>query len=121
MTEINDIYETGLLLDFYGKLLTKSQFDCLDMYCNDDMSLAEIAECLNISRQGVHDFIKRGKASLEEYEEKLGIIARFNETKTKLSEVRTELELTLGNIGDTFSGETVRKAIDNLVKIEAKL
>lgn len=46
-----DIYEIGMLLDFYGQLLTESQYKCMDMHYNQDLSLSEIAEELGISRQ----------------------------------------------------------------------
>lgn len=60
--------EISVLLDLYGQLLTKKQFDMLDFYYNDDLSLAEIAEQYHISRQGVHDSIKRGEELLLSYE-----------------------------------------------------
>ena len=84
-------YEMSMLLDFYGQLLTKSQYECLDLHCNQDLSLAEIAEELRISRQGVHDFIKRGRSLLLEYEEKLGLLHRFRKTAEQLSEIQDKL------------------------------
>ncbi|MBR1797164.1 MAG: DNA-binding protein [Clostridiales bacterium] len=74
-------FEDGLLLDFYGNLLTDKMRLTLDMYLNDDLSLAEIAEDEGISRQGVHDKIKRGLAQLRGYEEKLGLVKRFLEQR----------------------------------------
>jgi len=88
--------ETALLLDFYGNLLTEKMRGCMEMYYYDDMSLAEIADSENISRQGVHDTIKRAQKTLEEYENKLGLAHRFQEqTET----VRVALnELSNGDI-----------------------
>ena len=63
----------GVLLDFYGELLTEKQRDALDLYYNEDYSLLEIGEHLNISRQGVHECIKKGCEHLEEYERVLGL------------------------------------------------
>ena len=68
----------GVLLDFYSELLTDKQRDVMDLYYNNDYSLAEIAQNLDISRQGVRDFIKRGEKQLNEFEEKLGMVSRFN-------------------------------------------
>ena len=61
----------GVLLDFYGDLLTEKQRRALDLYYNEDYSLLEIGEHLNISRQGVHECIKKGAEHLEEYEKNL--------------------------------------------------
>ncbi|MBC8535166.1 DNA-binding protein [Clostridiales bacterium BX7] len=65
----------ALLLDYYGNMLTDKQREVMDYYYNDDLSLAEIAEHTNITRQGVRDSIKRGEALLLELEAKL----RFGE------------------------------------------
>ena len=78
--------EDSLLLDFYGNLLTDKMRLTLDMYLNDDLSLAEIAEEEDISRQGVHDKVKRGLTQLKEYESKLGLVRRFLEQKQAVSE-----------------------------------
>lgn len=79
-------YEDSLLLDFYGNLLTEKMRTTLDMYLNDDLSLAEIAEEEEISRQGVHDKVKRGLSQLKDYEDKLGLVKRFLEQKESVSE-----------------------------------
>lgn len=77
----------GMLMDFYGQLLTDKQFDALDMYYNQDLSLGEIAEESAISRQGARDFIKKGEKQLNEYEEKLGLVKRFNDITKQISEM----------------------------------
>lgn len=74
-------FEECLLLDFYGNLLTDRMRSVLELYLNDDLSLAEIANSEEISRQGVHDTIKRALKQLHEYEEKLGLVARFSSEK----------------------------------------
>lgn len=82
---MEDIFEIGLLMDFYGQLLTENQLSVMEMYYNEDWSLSEIAENLNISRQGAHDFIKRSKAMLVEYEEKLHLVERFQKNKERIN------------------------------------
>ena len=72
-TRISD----ALLLDFYGQLLTEKAYEISDLHYNEDMSLAEIAENLCISRQAVHDSLKRSARSLRAYEDKLGLAERF--------------------------------------------
>lgn len=92
----------SLLLDFYGQMVTKRQYEILDLHYNSDYSLGEIAEELNISRQGVYDNIKRGKAALFEMEQKLGLLSRFNRQKEKASEILGILD---GIDGSSLSGQ----------------
>ena len=77
----------AMLHDFYGELLTDKQSKAIDLYYNDDLSLAEIAEPLGVTRQGVRDAIKRGEKQLLEYEEKLGLITRFLNVGEKLDDI----------------------------------
>lgn len=79
---MQNIVRTGLLYDFYEKLLTDKQRTVLGFYLNDDYSLAEISEKINISRQAVHDIIKRTTLKLEDYEKKLGLYAKLRENRT---------------------------------------
>jgi len=89
---MDSIYEITLLMDFYGQLITERQYQILDLHYNSDYSFGEIAELLNISRQGVYDNVKKGKMLLNNFEEKLGLVKRFLEQKSKI-------ENTLKNIG----------------------
>lgn len=66
-----------VLLDFYGELLTKKQSEALRLYYDEDCSLSEIADNMEISRQGARDFIKRGETQLMEFEDKLKLAERF--------------------------------------------
>ncbi len=77
----------SLLMDFYGQLLTPKQLEALEYYYNDDLSLAEIADEMSISRQGVRDFIKRGEKQLSEFEQKLGLAGRFERIKDKIEHI----------------------------------
>ncbi len=71
------IVERGLLYDFYGELLTIHQRSIFEEAVCQDMSLSEIADEFQISRQGVHDILKRCDKLLNEYEEKLHLVERF--------------------------------------------
>lgn len=73
------------LLDFYGDILTPRKKDTLDLYYNNDMSLSEIAEEMQISRQGVRDIIKKGEDELNFYEEKLGLAKKFRDAQVHAS------------------------------------
>ena len=71
------IVERNMLYDFYGELLTKHQRDVYESIIFQDLSLSETADSFGISRQGVHDLVKRCDRLLEGYEEKLGLVKRF--------------------------------------------
>jgi len=104
--------EIAILLDFYGQLLTKRQFEILDMHYNGDYSLGEIAGQLNISRQGVYDGVKKGKEALKSFESKLGLVSRFTKHEKTLRSVLENLkELKNGN-----STGNPNHIIDNCVK-----
>lgn len=77
----------AMLYDFYGELLTPKQAQAIDLYYNEDLSLAEIAEPLGISRQGVRDAIKRGEKLLISMEERLGLVNRFLNVDERMEEI----------------------------------
>ena len=81
----------SVLMDFYGALLTDKQKEALELYYNQDFSLAEIAEHMDISRQGVRDFIKRGEKQLLDFEEGLGLLKRFSKISENLSELSEKI------------------------------
>ena len=82
------IVEQGLLYDFYGELLTEHQRHIYEDVVFNDMSPSEIAEEQGISRQGVHDLIKRCNKILTGYEEKLKLVQKFNQTKKMVEEIK---------------------------------
>ena len=88
---VEKILEQTLLYDFYGELLTAKQKQILEYYYDDDYSLAEIAEVMAVTRQGIFDVIKRSKAMMEAYEEKLGLIAKFLKSQILLEEIEKDL------------------------------
>ena len=90
----------SILMDFYGQLLTPKQLEALEFYYNDDLSLAEIADEMGISRQGVRDFIKRGEKQLEELEEKLGLAGRFEEIRHNAEKINAVVDSLSHSCGD---------------------
>lgn len=73
------------LFDIYGALLTQKQQECLKMHLFEDFSLSEIGEALGISRQAVYDNIHRSEKAMESYEEKLGLVARYQKERQELA------------------------------------
>jgi len=82
----------NLLWDFYGQLLTSRQRNSIELYYAQNLSLGEIATELAVSRQAVHDTLKRAEHLLTEYEAKLGLVTRFMEQKDLLQETDQLLE-----------------------------
>jgi len=95
----------SLLLDFYGNLLPPKQLDMMEQYYADDLSLSEIAENAGITRQGVHDNIRRAANELKQYEEKLGLLKRFSDISDAANKIKEilSMELTDNNKNKIFS------------------
>lgn len=85
-------YRMAMLFDFYGDVLTPRQKEFYDLYYNEDLSLAEIAENNGITRQGVRDVIVRAEAILTDLEDKTGLIKRFHAMRKQLQEVEAVAE-----------------------------
>lgn len=95
-----------LLLDFYGDMLTDKQRTFISYYYNDDLSLSEIAANEGITRQGVRDAIKRAEGQLVNMEERLGLVTRFENTKSGLGEIiELSEEIAAYNRRNTLSKE----------------
>ena len=84
--------EINYLLDFYGDVLNERKRNVLEMYYNDDYSLAEIADQIGISRQGVRDIIKKSEDELIYLEEKLGLYKKFRSIKSNADELISIIE-----------------------------
>ena len=86
---MNDKIEQGDLYDFYGELLNDHQRSIYEDFVLNDLSLGEIAADRGISRQAVHDVIKRSTRTLEEYEDKLHLIEKFVHIRDKVRTIDT--------------------------------
>lgn len=89
---MDKILEQALLYDFYGELLTEHQKEIYEQFVLDDLSLSEIAESEGISRQGVHDLVRRCQKALEGYEAKLHLVEKFLAVKEKVAQIDKVLE-----------------------------
>ena len=85
--QMNGLLEQALLYDFYGELLTDHQKEVYEQFVLEDLSLSEIAETAGISRQGVHDLVKRCNKILEGYEAKLHLVEKFLSVKDKVKQM----------------------------------
>ncbi|MDO5403675.1 MAG: DNA-binding protein [Eubacteriales bacterium] len=107
------IVEQTLLYDFYGELLTEHQKLIYQDAVFNDLTLSEIADEHGISRQGVHDMIKRVTKTLNDYESKLHLIEKFMDTKSKVHEINqlTEQYLKSQDIGQIHKIQSIAKEI----------
>ncbi|MBR1423451.1 MAG: YlxM family DNA-binding protein [Ruminococcus sp.] len=114
--------EYGVLLGIYGPLLTDKQRQIMELYYDDDLSLGEIADDLGISRQGVHDAIKKGSDALDEYEEKLGLSKTETQRHNDLLEIK---ELALAVLDEcqqkNYARAIAQKTITLLEELDKKL
>ena len=105
---MNEILEQALLYDFYGELLTDHQKEVYEQFVLEDLSLGEIAREEGISRQGVHDLLKRCDNILQGYESKLHLVAKFNDTKEKLKQIN-DLALASQNMDEKECREQIHR------------
>lgn len=89
---MNSFLEITLLLDYYGQLITKKQFEALDYHYNNDYSLGEISKELNITRQAVHDTIKKGIITLRKYNNCLKMIEKDNYNSELLKNIKKNIQ-----------------------------
>lgn len=104
--------EISILCQLYGKLLTKKQYEFINDYYNNDLSLSEIAENHGITRQAVNDLLKKGAKKLFEYEEKLKFMKRMLNQEKKIEKVL--LELT--KIQKEYSDKQIANVLENIKK-----
>lgn len=112
------IYEQTMLFDFYGELLTEHQRSIYEDAVYNDMSLGEIAQDRGISRQGVHDLIKRCDKILQDYESKLHLVERFAKAKATVGEIE---KLTRVEDGQVQSAEVLKSRLQEIKKFSDEL
>ena len=110
--------EVSMLLQIYGELLTEKQYRVIDYYYNEDLSLSEIAENEEITRQGVRDIIKKGEKKLFEYEEKLLFMKKTINQEKQIQNILLNLNKIQKDSSDkkvTNILEEVKKELNCLV------
>ena len=101
---MDKLSEIAFMLDFYGGLLTEKQKQIMSYHYEEDMSLSEICEIFDTSRQAVHDIIKRTEKILINYETELGLVERYLSINEKLKVVK--------NLLTTYNETNIKKAVD---------
>ena len=112
---MEDFAKTSMLFDIYGGLLTDKKKRVMEMYHEDDMSLSEIAEELEISRAAVHDSLRSAERLLCSYEDKLGILADYLRKEKLADELRTHIsearELLAKNMAEQKSKDELDRCL----------
>lgn len=122
--KIDEITQASLLYDFYGQLLSKRQREVMELYHEENLTLSEIAEEFGISRQGVHDALKNAEKALKEYEEKLGLVARFQRSQTAVQEIDAVMDRVMEKLQDGVFAEDAEcnalagQAVEDLKKVK---
>ena len=111
--DMNEILEQALLYDFYGELLTDHQKEVYEQFVLEDLSLGEIAREEGISRQGVHDLVKRCSQTLKGYEEKLHLVEKFVSIREKVKQIDELL--------DGYEKENAEKLVADIRKISDEI
>ena len=119
----NQAYRMAMLYDFYGDLLTDRQKEFYDLYYNEDLSLAEIAENYGISRQGVRDVIVRAEAAMTDIEDKTHLIRRFFRMQDELTAIDAAADRLLdavrqGCLSDDLVEECANTVKENTAKLK---
>lgn len=117
MIYLEDRFEISELMDFYAPLLTEKQLNIMNMYFNDDLSLAEIAELNHTSRQAIHDSIKRCYKQLRSHEDKLRLKEKyFKRESLKENFIKNLKKNNTDNLSNELI-EQINKSIEEIINI----
>lgn len=114
---VDEIAKASLLYDFYGALLTEKQRQVMALYHEENLSLSEIAGEFGISRQAVHDTLKKAEQALEDYENKLNLIDKLVRTEEAIARIDKEIEEIASVTKDSQTVEKldkIKSIIDSL-------
>lgn len=117
-TDLNRKFDYGLLNSYYGALLTSRQRSMLGLYCDEDFTLAEVADQLSVSRQCVSDTLQRAYERLDQLEATLGLIRRFDQMQASVSVCRALILKALGPGDNRDSLNQAIKVLDDYLEGE---
>ncbi len=115
MLKLDKVLRVNKLFSFYGPLLTDRQQEFVELYYYHDLSLGEIAEQQEISRQAVYDNLKRSESALEEYEQKLGLVKHYENVSQELDKLE---EIFISLQEDDFSDKELNQFSESLKKLK---
>lgn len=115
--KIDDVAKSSLLFDFYGQLLTDRQRQAMELYHEENLSLSEIAEEFSISRQGVHDALKNAEKALDQYESKLGLVAKFSRSRDAVRKIDDIMDRTILTLKSADCPQAA-EAADNMKEVK---
>ena len=114
-SKLDELIYLSMLYDFYGELLPDNKKQVFEDYVLNDLSLSEIAEHMNISRQGVHDIVKRCTQELKDYEEKLSLLKKFAKIKDMLESIK-DLCYKISETGEINKLHEIAALADDILK-----
>ena len=115
--KMEKLVKIGILLDFYGKLLSVKQYQIMELYYLNDFSLSEIGEELGISRQSVFDTLKRSEDKLDSFESELGLVDKFYSSQDTIREIR-RIAAEIHEIGKNVANKEI---MDKAKEIEERI
>lgn len=115
MSGVSERVALNVLSDFYAPLLTEHRREVLRLYCEEDLSLGEIADQMGITRQGASDALTKARRQMQDYEDKLGLIARYQAMGEAAAECRNALERVRADEGSQKDLSEAKAALDRLL------
>jgi uncharacterized protein len=112
---VEQMVRTGLLYDFYGGLLTEKQRQTMELYYLENWSMAEIAAAGGVSKQAVYDLLHRSERIIEDLEAKLGLLQRFMDQQSVLTEMSQKLQQVLTSLPEDSSNHKVLTEINQQI------
>ncbi len=113
---MEDRIKISFLMDYYKELLTEKQKYIMELYFNEDLSLAEISEITSTSRQAIFDIIKRCTKLLTEYESKLKLVERSNEVKKSKKIIIEKISILEDSIDKKEFIDLIQEIKNNIVE-----
>lgn len=118
MADMEERIALNFLLDFYGPLLTPHRQELLRLYCEEDLSQQEIADQMEITRQGVFDAMNKAKRQLADYEAKLGLVRRYRMITAEVEKSLEALDSIRCDAADEPAMHRAKQSLENILRIE---